>query len=871
MEFNVSPISAKLLGKRPAEDGFELPAKRSCRGVYPNEATITSDILQLLRTSELPEETVALIEEWLVVLQTEPGEIKRFIELGLCYYLLNTRPEFAHDIIAHRHCFFDRVQREILHQCDSIDHNYETYCPDELKGQFPVGKINFVLREFAKIIFCDGRKFNHGGAQAVVQLLKSPIAAHIPEDQQMYILAIVERIWLDSALQDVFLNPPPPVESCQEDVRLSQQLRMGADLAPVDVQRAVLIAFFSPIVQIGDNGNCFAVAPAKGMQQCKLTLVAQILMETLRNGFFIFEGRRISINLLKLGGGEIPNCLSTPIHFTDEQARNLQHLEVFKSVACQIGEIDFQSVSGEKSSLIDYLNPFTDLGVVLASYDSLISSPLNQLLMKLLQFNGINCDNSTTRCELLDCLDKFFKKYLPPHLAMAINNWNSRTFIFIDIIHSAYKKSDVEPKIWFDAHRSLTLEAPDSSAEDEDEVEEEDYHEFLNERRLVALGDDNEITQIFTVDDLISILNHNIDRLSISRSENTDRIKRLVSQKMPERIMSFVERTNKNYPVELFQRSDRAIFLIADGGMTERILEKLGLIQGDPFEYDPSDPGSFIISLSDTMICYLQDGQRVPPNFFANLEDDEAHSLNVVPELFKELFENGTRGRDEYMAKILTAGQALKEQPITPEQQIAIRERLMIATAVDHPLEPLSFDDFLATLPDQRCFDEDGIINKSAAETSSVQEAISLELSKIPVEAYLEELDAILDTCQIEMNTTNCKQLLRERCAGHLKMEPYELAFITRDLLIQESIWVRSLELGKAISLHFRLPPLIPFALENGESNTGEKVEYQAVCVGYNVVTGDFDFFLYSSGHVATYVNNEETNNIKSFEAYPIT
>ncbi|MCC5832240.1 MAG: hypothetical protein JJU12_04265 [Chlamydiales bacterium] len=108
---------------------------------------------------------------------------RKLAELGLLYYYL------ARDgSVDYEASYIEKRIAEISRHAEDLSLEHEQSCPPEAVNLLPSGRVAYLMRALARLIFTPDGAFNEGGCHAVKILLNSPVSLIINEERRAQIL-----------------------------------------------------------------------------------------------------------------------------------------------------------------------------------------------------------------------------------------------------------------------------------------------------------------------------------------------------------------------------------------------------------------------------------------------------------------------------------------------------------------------------------------------------------------------------------------------------------------------------------------------------------------------------------------------------------
>jgi hypothetical protein len=152
----------------------------------------------------------------------------------------------------------------------------------------PSGKIQYILRAFAHMIFTSDQTFNRGGLYAIRELLTNPlhlISKYLQHEHLQHILNVLNNIGSDSSFDALFKTQVKIHPSMEEAIRLDLKLPQDALIQSIHVFYACMISIFIDVRQ-GEAPNCYAIAASNYVTENGTYANLYTLLNSLKSGVY---------------------------------------------------------------------------------------------------------------------------------------------------------------------------------------------------------------------------------------------------------------------------------------------------------------------------------------------------------------------------------------------------------------------------------------------------------------------------------------------------------------------------------------------------------------------------------------------------------
>lgn len=222
-------------------------------------------------------------------------EAEKLAELGALYFYLTKDP--TNLSILKEESLLQARKHEIKSEISELLSTSVSPIDSSLV-HFPSGKICYLKRAFAHMIFTSDGSFNPGGCEAVKWLLSTDLAISFSEEIRAQMLTVMDGFLNDPSFYKLFLIEHSNIHpGAAKLIRADLFLKSDEPVGNLHAAWAKLIGCFSLLSQLNE-GNCFAVAPTFEMFRQKLDIVLNLFNQMIDKGSFTYEDQEIPLSIL---------------------------------------------------------------------------------------------------------------------------------------------------------------------------------------------------------------------------------------------------------------------------------------------------------------------------------------------------------------------------------------------------------------------------------------------------------------------------------------------------------------------------------------------------------------------------------------------
>lgn len=216
------------------------------------------------------------------------SENEKYAELGVLYFYIASQKEFLCNS-----SFVKTRTNEIEAEAKKLKQEHKKFCPSHLQKQLPSGVNAYLLRTFVRMIFTPDGGFNPGGCKALQFMMYSSLKLLIPDEQQLQIFRITNKLLHDENFRQLFKKPFKVHEDLEYIISIDLKIPPNDPINFIYVRWDLLMLLLAPLGQIGSEGNCFAVAPTANFITNHPEIILEIIIDVLKTGNFSIDQQEI--------------------------------------------------------------------------------------------------------------------------------------------------------------------------------------------------------------------------------------------------------------------------------------------------------------------------------------------------------------------------------------------------------------------------------------------------------------------------------------------------------------------------------------------------------------------------------------------------
>lgn len=489
------PVETKKRKKAPtclfgSSESEKISEKQSYPPLTPaledQKKLIDHYLNKLNLTQEEKEITHRQVEQICYSTHSEPYKMA---ELGVLYFYLT---KDGHSIkVLDEGSWLRTRQKELASEISQLINHFEIACDPVMTAYFPSGRIAYIKRAIAHMIFPNSGTFNRGGCETVKWLLNSLLGSQMPEEMQMQMLTIVDFLLSEPDFFEMFLVEHSTIHPrAAEMIRTDLFLEDEAPVGNLHACWAKLLMFFSLACQ-RDEGNCFAVSTVIHIFRKKPQVILHLLNQIIEKGSFTYKHQEFPIKPLHEGRKDYQKGFKIT-----HQLINTVQLTAFSvvSVLCGAKKEAITREEGTLEELFDEQFPQASREAANERYLAFTRNSCLDAMVAVFQAVCINASRSPTASEG-STKDEFIKQVEKHTIDTYLRGKKTQsTKLFLESF-----RDEVNHRFWFVDYHNDSSEIKDGRFNLPhyphgiliESDQEKAFRPFLNMRRLGYLKDGN--------------------------------------------------------------------------------------------------------------------------------------------------------------------------------------------------------------------------------------------------------------------------------------------------------------------------------------------------------------------------------------------